>query len=382
MILPGSTPFLADSGAQHVCAMLEDAGYEAFFVGGCVRNAVMGQPASDIDISTNARPNRVMEMAESFGLKAVPTGIDHGTVTVIAGGTPYEVTTYRRDVETDGRRAVVAFSKNIDEDARRRDFTMNAIYASRDGRLVDPLGGLIDARAGRVVFIEDAARRIREDYLRTLRFFRFWAYYADQSEGFDPEALAAISATLDGLEKLSAERVGAEMLKLLSAPDPSVAIATMAQVGVLARVMPVASTEVLPRLVHLETHSETRPDPIRRLSALGAEDATERLRLSKRESRSLTALTEAAGSARSAKALGFLLGSTRGWDAVLLRAATLETPMDPKWRNDVTHGSDATFPIKASDIDLHGPALGAKLKLLREEWLTSELTLTKRQLLG
>lgn len=213
--------WLTNPATQAVCAALEAGGAQALFVGGCVRNALMGVPVSDIDISTDAVPERVIVLAEAAGIKAVPTGIDHGTVTLIKDGIPHEVTTFRKDVETDGRRAVVAYSTCIEEDAARRDFTMNALYARSDGTVLDPLGGLPDLRARRVRFIGDAGDRIREDYLRSLRYFRFHALYGCDELGFDPEALAAIAGNLDGLATLSRERVGAELLKLLSAPDPA-----------------------------------------------------------------------------------------------------------------------------------------------------------------
>ncbi|MGY9039283.1 MAG: CCA tRNA nucleotidyltransferase, partial [Rhodobacterales bacterium] len=185
--LPASTRWLVDPDAQAVCDAVKDGGHVIYFVGGCVRNALLGVADSDVDMSTNALPERVMALAARAGLKAVPTGVEHGTVTVVSGGKGFEVTTFRRDVETDGRRAVVAFSDSIIDDALRRDFTMNALYADAQGRVIDPLESLPDLRARRVRFIEDAAQRIREDYLRTLRYFRFCAWYADPAEGFSPD---------------------------------------------------------------------------------------------------------------------------------------------------------------------------------------------------
>ena len=182
---------------------------------------------------------------------------------------PFEITTFRRDVETDGRRAVVAFSNDIIDDARRRDFTMNALYARPDGSIVDPLGGIQDVLDRRVRFIEDADQRIREDYLRTLRFFRFSAWYGAIDQGFDPDALNAISSNLDGLETLSAERVGMEMVKLLNATDPAVAVAVMRQTGVLNVVLQGVDDTWLAPLIHVESLWDLSPDPIRRLAALG-----------------------------------------------------------------------------------------------------------------
>lgn len=384
MILPPETAFLADKSAQQVCSVLSIAGQRVYFVGGCVRNAILGSALTDIDIATDARPERVMALCEAAGLKAVPTGIAHGTITVVVGSDAYEVTTFRRDVETDGRRAVVAFSDQIEDDARRRDFTMNALYATPEGQIVDPLGGLPDARAGIVRFIEDAGARIREDYLRTLRFFRFWAWYGDQDAGFDRETLAQIAGHLPGLAQLSAERIGAEMLKLLAAPDPSQAIATMEQIGVLAQVMPIASAEVLPVLVHLEQDTQTPPDPIRRLAALGAEDATDRLRLSKSDSRDMQDLRAETGSVYGPKVMGQLLGAKRGWDAYLLKSASFAHPVDPDARALVRAGAQAVFPVQASDLmpKFEGAALGAELKRLRDIWIASDLTLDRDALLA
>ena len=226
--------WITRESTQALMKALNDAGHKALFVGGCVRNALLGVPVADVDIATDALPEEVMRIALAAKMKPVPTGIDHGTVTVVSGSIPHEVTTFRKDVETDGRRAVVAFATDVADDAHRRDLTINALYALADGTLVDPLGGLPDLKARRVRFIEDAEARIREDYLRALRFFRFHAYYGDPAAGMDPEALAAIAANLDGLDTLSRERVGAELLNLLAAPDPAPAVAAMAQTGALA----------------------------------------------------------------------------------------------------------------------------------------------------
>ncbi|MFL9503520.1 CCA tRNA nucleotidyltransferase, partial [Rhodopseudomonas palustris] len=285
--------WLAEEGTQALCAALETAGHRALFVGGCVRNALLGVPVADVDIATDARPETVSVIAEKAGFRVVPTGIDHGTVTVIAKGVPHEVTTFRRDVETDGRRAVVAFSTRIEEDAARRDFTMNALYADRSGAVIDPLGGLPDLRARRVRFVGDAEARIREDYLRILRFFRFHAQYGDPDQGLDAEGLAACAALSAGIETLSRERIGAEMRKLLAAPDPAPSVAAMAAAGVLAQVLPGADPRMLAPLVHLEGSEPIRW--LRRLAVLGGEDVTEALRLSRAEARDLAALRAALG---------------------------------------------------------------------------------------
>ncbi len=205
-------------------------------MGGAVRNALMGTPVKDVDIATTALPADVMRLATEAGLHAVPTGIEHGTVTVVAEHVPFEVTTLRRDIETFGRHARVTFTTDWTEDARRRDFTMNALYCSADGTVHDPLGGYADLVARRVRFIGDARERIREDYLRTLRFFRFLAEYGDGAAP-DPEGLAAAIAEKAGLAGLSGERIRAELLRLLAAPGALEAVRAMIEAGLLAPVL-------------------------------------------------------------------------------------------------------------------------------------------------
>jgi len=317
--------------------------------------------------------------ARAAGLRAVPTGIEHGTVTLVSAGIAHEVTTFRRDVETDGRRAVVAFSTRIEEDAGRRDFTMNALYCTARGEVIDPLGALPDLRARRLRFVGDPAARIAEDRLRILRFFRFTAWYAEE---IDAEGLAACAAQAEGVERLSRERVGHEMRRLLAAPDPAPAGAAMAASGVLSRVLPGADARALAPLVHLELDLE--PDWLRRLAALGGEAAEERLRLSRAEARDLAALAAAARSADTAAALGWRLGAARGADAVLVRAALAGAAPPAGWQREVARGADAAFPVAAADLmpTLSGPALGARLEALRERWLAADLRPTRDDLIG
>jgi len=285
--------WIDDPALQRVLALLGDGGHQALLVGGCVRNDLLGAPVSDMDIATDARPGRVIALAEQGGIKAVPTGVEHGTVTLVLNGAPFEITTFRRDIDTDGRRATVAFADDVEQDARRRDFTMNALYARADGTVIDPLGSLPDLSARRVRFIDDPAQRIAEDYLRILRFFRFHAWYGDADAGMDAEALAAIAAHLEGLAHLSRERVGAEIRKLLAAPDPAPSVAAMRAAGVLGVVLPGADDTALAPLVHLEGQAGIAPDAIRRLASLGGQDVVDRLRLSKADARHLQVLRAA-----------------------------------------------------------------------------------------
>ncbi len=362
---------------------LANGSHRALFVGGCVRNALLHEPVSDIDIATDARPTQVMKLAEQAGLKPVPTGIDYGTVTVVSNGVPHEVTTFRRDIETFGRRAVIAFSSEVVEDARRRDFTMNAIYAEPDGAVIDPLGGLADLRIRRVRFIENPDARIREDYLRILRFFRFHAWYGDLDEGIDAEGLAACGNNLDGLDSLSKERVGREMLKLLAAPDPAVTVAEMASCGCLDRILPGSSPEMLPALVDLEMKAGATPNPIRRLAAIGGEELVRNLRLSKADSRDVNLIRRSVTKTADASEHAYRLGRGRALDVVLVRSAHRGLQLSPTLGADLDRGAEAKFPLSAHDLreTCSGPDLGRQLRSLEMAWIASGFTLDRRSLL-
>ena len=374
--------WLETSGTQALCRGLENAGYKALFVGGCVRNSLLGKPVSDIDISTDARPETVTDIAERAGFRVIPTGVDHGTVTVLAEGVALEVTTFRRDIETDGRHAVVVFATDVKDDASRRDFTMNALYADRHGTVVDPLGGLSDVLARRVRFVGEPTDRIREDFLRILRFFRFFAHFGDPSDGIDADGLSACAELAVGIETLSRERVGAEMRKLLSAPDPAPAVAAMQAAGVLGRVLPGADARALGLLVHLEKERPARWQ--RRLAVMGGHDHAEWLRLSRAEAAELETIYAGLGSLQTPAALGFVHGLTLATDCILARAAVFETPLPKDWEREAERGALANFPVSAADFmpDLQGPALGQKLAEVMQRWLDSDLSLTRQQLIG
>ena len=254
-------------------AVLDALGPDARFVGGAVRNALLGREVSDIDIATPLVPDEVTKRLTAAGLGAVPTGIEHGTVTAISSGKPFEVTTLRRDVATDGRRAVVAFTTDWKEDAERRDFTMNALYATADGEVIDLFGGVADLNAGRVRFVGDATTRIREDYLRILRLFRFHAWYGKGE--LEAEALRAAAAEKAGLAQLSGERVKKELLRLLEAENPAPVLRTMAAAGILGELLPGAlSIARLEHLAAIDAEAFFTPDPLLRLAALLPSDVS------------------------------------------------------------------------------------------------------------
>ncbi|SFA47509.1 poly(A) polymerase [Paracoccus halophilus] len=367
-----------DPALDRVLAALSAGGAQALVVGGAVRNTLLGEPVSDIDIATSARPEDTIRLARAAGLRTVPTGIDHGTVTVIADGRGYEVTTFRRDVETDGRRAVVAFSDDIRDDARRRDFTMNALYATATGRIVDPVGGLPDLASRKLRFVGDARDRIREDYLRILRFFRFLAWYGREA---DLQALAACHELRGGLAGISRERIGHEMRKLLSAPDPAHAVRLMAEAGVLPLILPGADAGDLPELIEAEQDFGAGALPIwpRRLALLGAPNATEALRLSRDETRMQQQLAEAQTLSPAAAAYRF--GPAIAAQSVLIRTAHDDAPAFG-WCHEIARGAGMTFPLSAADLmpDVKGAALGRGLQRAERAWIDSDFTLSRDQL--
>lgn len=377
---PRLLPLLEDPPARRVLDLLAQGGHRAWIVGGAVRDALLGRPLGDVDIATDARPEQVTELARSAGLRTVPTGLDHGTVTVLAGR-PLEVTTLRRDVRTDGRHAVVEFGADPAEDARRRDFTMNALYLAADGTLLDPVGGLPDLEARRVRFVGDPSTRIREDYLRSLRYFRFHAQAGDPAEGLDPDALDAVARNLDGLDTLSRERVGHEMLRLLAAPDPAPAVAAMRATGALARLLPGAGDGLLGPLVHVEGEAGLPPEPLRRLAALGGEEVPAALRLSRAQAKRLDRLAEGMASPMGPGELGYRLGEGEALDVLALRAALSNALIDPAAAASARHGAAQEFPLRAADLaPLEGPALGRRLKSLERAWIESGFALRPEDL--
>ena len=373
--------WLQEKGLQRLMQGLSARGFDSFAVGGCVRNTLMGKPISDVDLASNAPPETVTDIAQNLGFRVIPTGIDHGTVTVICGDFTYEVTTFRRDIAADGRHAQVAFHADISQDAARRDFTMNAVYVAADGTLHDPVGGLPDIAARRLRFVGAPAQRIVEDYLRILRYFRFHAVYADQDQGFDADVLAAIADHLGGLDHLSKERIGQEMRKILGADNPAPALAAMAQTGVLRRVLPGADIRLLAPLVHLQ--SDMPPNWLARLAALGGQDVAAALRLDRRESAALGTLREEMGGMSSPAALGWHYGVSMAGDILALRAAAFGQKMPPHWPQEAQRGAQAICPVRAADFmpRLAGAELGAALARATQTWLDSDLTAQKQDLL-
>jgi poly(A) polymerase len=382
--------WLQEGPVRDLLVALDHAGEEARVVGGAVRNALLAEPLGDIDIATTAPPDEVIRRVEAAGFKAVPTGIEHGTVTVVVGGRPLEVTTLREDVETFGRHAKVAFGRDWQRDAERRDFTMNALSASRDGIIHDYVGGLADIAARRVRFIGDAATRIAEDYLRILRFFRFHAAYGEGT--LDPEGLAACIAARAGLERLSRERIRMEMFKLVIARHAVPTLATMTETGLLEQVLGgVPLLANFANMVKLEAALAFKPDAVRRLGALGvavvedAERLRERLRLANAEYERLASMADGwwqlsrQWDEQRGRELLYRLGPERFGDRVLLAwTRSPDGAADQSWRRLATlpaRWSAPKFPLKAADLMDRGvpkgPRLGAALAAAEAAWIAA-----------
>jgi poly(A) polymerase len=340
--------WLAHLGTVAVMQALEGTGGRALFVGGCVRDAVLGRPVGDIDIATDLTPERVVEAVRAAGLKAVPTGIDHGTVTVVAGHRPHEVTTFRRDVETFGRHAVVAFSTEVAEDAARRDFTMNALYADAAGTVIDPLGsGLQDALARHVRFIGHPEDRIREDYLRILRFFRFSAVVGDSELDWMPRDWPPARRWPRGLVSCrargSAPKCESCWRQATLPPRWRRWCRRVCWRGYCRARSPGSGTSGTPG-------GGATPRLVAAAGGSWGRGCRGRLRLSRAEVRDLEALRRASGSGESAAVLGWRLGEERGVDAVLVRAAVMGVPIEPNALDEVARGASARFPVAAADL--------------------------------
>jgi poly(A) polymerase len=387
-------PWMTRPETAAVMAALAKAGgpHAARFVGGCVRNALLRRQVGDVDIATTLVPEQVIAAIRAAGLKAVPTGVEHGTVTAVSGGRPYEITTLRRDVETDGRRAVVAFTDDWAQDAARRDFRLNALYVETDGTLHDPTGGgLADIKAGRIAFVGEAHERIREDALRILRFFRFQAWYGRGEP--DGPSLAACAELKGLVRNLSAERVSKELLKLLAAEDPRPAVRLMAQSGVLAEELPEAvGLERFERLVAIETEMLFTEDAELRLAALLPDDPSvaaavaERLRLSNAQRDRLAGALNPEPklvswmSPKQARQLVYRLGLqpfldrvSLAWAASDRQAATIQwrslLPMAQSWPRPA-------LPLTGDEVVAagvpRGPLVGQVLREVEDWWIDND----------
>ncbi len=347
----------------------DERGGSARYVGGAVRDTLLGLEVKDIDLATPLEPDEVIARLKAAGIRSIPTGIEHGTITALLPGGAVEITTLRHDVSTDGRRATVAFARDWQEDAARRDFTINALYADpASGTIFDYFGGLDDLAAHRLRFIGDARQRIREDHLRILRYFRFQARFGGDAVDGDAEAACAeLSATLKGLSR---ERVGMELLNLLSLPDPSATVTRMARLGVLPVILPEGQPDALAALIAAEQGPSIPPDPIRRLAALLPADPelskqiASRFRLSGAQRKRLGVAADRLGDQPPAQALAYRLGREQALDRLLLTGGDAAPLAD--WEIP-------TFPLKGGAIVargiIAGPQVARILLTVEDRWV-------------
>lgn len=383
-------PWLTSQAATAILAALAGDGAETRFVGGVVRDGLLGRTLADIDFATTLPPEESSRRLWDAGLKAAPTGLAHGTITAVVDGRGYEITTLRRDVATDGRHATVAFTDDWREDAARRDFTFNAMSADASGRVYDYFGGQDDLKVGRVRFVGDAAARVAEDYLRILRFFRFQAWYG--AGPADPAALAACADGVAGLDRVSAERVRVELLRLLAAPDPRLALAAMRSTGVLAAVLGAEAHDISALIEH-EGESGVAPDPLLRLAGLAPNAGSmlaERLRLSNAEAAALRALeptppTLGDDDAAWRRALHQDGAETFRRKALLAAAAGETGQLDARLAAAAAWTPRA-LPISGGDLIAlgltRGPAIGAMLRALEDVWIDQDFGPEKAELLA
>lgn len=361
------------------------AGHRIFAVGGCVRNELLGTHVKDVDFATSAKPEQVVDLAAGRAWKTVPAGIRFGSVLVVVDGSPFEITTFRRDIETDGRHAVVEYGRSIKEDALRRDFTMNALYAGFDRQVVDPLNRIEDLIGRRVRFIGEPAERIKEDRLRMLRYFRMHACYAAERNRFDESALEAVAAFAGEVQSLSRERIGREFILLLEANDPSPCLEKMESTRLLEHMLPGRwRVRAADSLAELERKHSVRASALARLAALRGGDSAQQLRLSRADDRNLARIEKWAGTAESAASLAHRLGKDEAIDILLVRAAIANAPLEAEFKETAEAAAKAEFPVSAKDLvpALEGPRLGGELERLRELWIESGFALGKAALLA
>ena len=390
--------WLREGALAHLLSVLDRDGEEARVVGGAVRNALLNEPIGDVDLATTAPPDEVIRRVSAAGFKPVPTGIEHGTVTAVIDGRPFEVTTLREDIETFGRHAKVRFGRDWRADAERRDFTMNALSASADGVVHDYVGGVADLAVRRVRFIGEAGKRIAEDYLRILRFFRFHAAYGHGLP--DAEGLAACVAARAGLEHLSRERVRMELFKLLLARHATPTLAVMVESGLLVPVLGgVPDLAGFSNMVKVETAAGVQADAVQRLGALAvrtpedAERLWQRLRLANSEHQRLASMGQDwwrvdPANERVGRALLYRIGPEPFLDRVLLAwTRAPEGAADERWRALVTlpqRWSAPTFPLKAAHFIARGvakgPALGRALAAAEEAWIAADFPAREAEL--
>ena len=376
--------WVKDPDTKKITKMFIDKGHKIYFVGGCVRDSILGNPVTDIDMSTTALPDQITQIAKANSLRAIPTGIKYGTITIISNCKPYQITTFRKDATTDGRHAEVLYSNDMITDATRRDFTINALYADADGNVIDPLKGINDLYSRIIKFIFNPKKRIIEDNLRILRFFRFHAWYGDPDKSLDPASLNACTYYKSKVATLSNERMGAEMKKIMSAPNPISSLEAMAMAVVLELVMPKASTSQLSSLLKLENKIQRGIHWTTRAAIMTSTDLKNIWKISKVDYKKLWNLQKLKVGKDKVSKISYLYGEEFSWQYAILKYVSLNKDIPKNICTEIKRGTNALFPIKSCELinDFKGPELGKRIKDLQHAWVNSDFSLTREELLN
>jgi len=368
---------------QYLSKIFEDSGYDILFVGGCVRNSILKEPVSDFDIATAAHPEEIIKICKKNNVKFIPTGIKHGTLTIILDEKTYQITTFRTDEKSFGRHAKVKFVDSLALDASRRDLTINALYCTVHGEIIDPLNAFGDLKDGIIKFIGDPNKRILEDHLRILRFFRFYALYGDKNKYMDSNALKACKTHHEQINTLSKERITAEVKKLLSAPNPISAIGNMAKINVLNQILESYSIEPFSNYIKLEKKFKVKVNWIGRLLSLQQNNQNNKLLLTKKERQLIKKLNIAIYCNTPIHEFSYYNGSEVGLIYYLLQHCFGILNIEKSHIDDILSINEHLFPITASDLNpkYQGKEIGEKLGQLEQKWIKSKFTLSKHEML-
>ena len=377
--------WLTDPDVVKVFNLLHASGHSIYAVGGCVRDSILGLDSFDFDLATDAVPDRVAELATEAGMQVLMHAARFGTVTLFSGLAQFEITTFRKDIKTDGRHAEVTYTRCLEQDARRRDFTINAMYLDRDGDLIDPVGGLTDLKGRRVRFIGNPGRRIAEDTLRVLRFFRFNVQLDIKLEDYDPRAMQHIESCDRGrLASLTDFRVTQEMRKLMAMVDPYPALYAMSQAGLLETLFPHADLEALRRLRLLEFTLERQPDPVMRLALLENPALPARLRLTRSDHRYLAIITRSIRHGTPIEHAAYRHGIQAALSSAFLRAALAGEELEPGLTRRAESAAERHCPVGSADLlpVVERRQISGTLRTLEDAWLDSGFSLSREELLA
>ncbi len=380
--------WLKSESVKLIWDILSSNGAKVYFVGGCVRDTIQGREVKDIDIATDALPSEVENLFQTSGLKVIKTGYEHGSITVVSKQDHFEVTTFRSDLITDGRHSKVRFSKDILEDAKRRDFTMNAIYMKIDGTILDPICGWKDMINGCVRFIGKPEKRINEDYLRILRYFRFLSTYGDNGKSIEPSIIDACSNAISGLKTLSHDRVWGELQRILLADNPYLALKIMKDTGILEEILPFSKIDRLYRFLQIDSELKLEFREINRLAVLNisyVQHWAKNFPLKREQRRWLNELLVNLEDSSSLKVKGYKYKLNLATAGLAVYSSDTTTKLDKNDLAKIEDGALKQFPIKPSDLLKHFPPskeLGEEFKRLKAIWFASDLEFDKRILLS